>query len=122
MLKAVAGVHHWLKAAKKRSNRAAVPGLRLRPTPCGTGGVQNLTWHGTLVAQASQIDIISCGERGSADCGALVMSSDGVCMNIGIDRTVLELAHLVSQTSCWRLRLMLLRMWRALAALRRHEG
>jgi hypothetical protein len=125
MSKAVAGVHHWLKAAKKRSNRAAVPGLRLRPTPCGTGGVQNLTWHGTLVAQASQIDIISCGERGSAYCGALVMRSDGVCMIIGIDRSVLdsEFVHqVVSQTSCWQLRSMLLRMWRAPAALRRHEG
>lgn len=46
-------------------------------------------------------------------------------MIIGIDGYVLdsELAHqVVSQTSCWQLRSMLLSMWRALAALRRHEG
>lgn len=69
----------------------------------GRVGSKNLTWHGTLVAQASQIDIISCGERGSAYCGALVMRSDGVCMIIGINEYVLdsEFAHqVVSQTSC----------------------
>lgn len=35
--RAVAGVNHWLVTAKKRSNRAAVPELRLRPTPCAMG-------------------------------------------------------------------------------------
>lgn len=125
MSMAVAGVNHWLKAAKKRSNCAAVPGLRLRPTPCGSSGVQDLTRHGTLVAQASPTDIISHGEGGSAYCGALVMRSSGVRMSIGINSSVLE-SFVGSKsrikfdppTSCWG---SLLRAAGATAVLRRHD-